>query len=436
MSTNEAHDRERGATASIALRTSLRRAWMLLAFALALALALACATPPRWRADDDPTLSDAAQLFSAGGADGAFRELNVGEIPEIPVRTRLRPCCALGDQLEASLGPVPIPGYAVGNIRGRAELGRHYYDNGVVQLGSRPDAEGFVHSEENGLVYTCHGGFIDTAHVRDYADWTIFLAAAIARHLERGLDLELPDEGGRRRVVVAPVDARTIERRGRRALSIQLAQWLAFQLSLWHEIATWYGWSSVEGFPEKVSAFSPEDLYSNLLGARIAAAIASQRTARDELLYNRSVDQWFDRTLEYLGAVDVETGREAVASVDGLWWDSQRRLPDPALLMRRQIDAGPTQIPWLVPEDRAGPRLIAACGPYPEPFAIANPDRLDGAATSSMARLEIQVSEDLAAHEPFVELGRTISDRDFAVILEAIREQNRAAFGPESDRPN
>ena len=52
--------------------------------------------------------------------------------------------------------------------------------------------------EHNGLVYTCRGGFIDTAHVRDYADWAIFLVAQIARLAETGGVVELPDEGGRR----------------------------------------------------------------------------------------------------------------------------------------------------------------------------------------------------------------------------------------------
>lgn len=54
----------------------------------------------------------------------------------------------------------------------------------------------------------------------------------------------------------------------------QLAAWLAghlaFEIAQWHEIAQWYGFQSVPGFSEEISAFSPEDLYSNLLGARLA----------------------------------------------------------------------------------------------------------------------------------------------------------------------
>ena len=49
-----------------------------------------------------------------------------------------------------------------------------------------------------------------------------------------------------------------------------LAGHLAFEIAQWHEIAQWYGFQSVPGFSEEISAFSPEDLYSNLLGARLA----------------------------------------------------------------------------------------------------------------------------------------------------------------------
>ncbi|TOM58444.1 hypothetical protein CGH73_26665, partial [Vibrio parahaemolyticus] len=62
----------------------------------------------------------------------------------------------------------------------------------------------------------------------------------------------------------------------RYTLSAYLAAKLAFQLAVWHEIAQWYGYQSVPGFSEGISAFSPEDLYSNLLGARLAMTVILQ----------------------------------------------------------------------------------------------------------------------------------------------------------------
>ena len=73
-------------------------------------------------------------------------------------------------------------------------------------------------------------------------------------------------------MVIKPVDPEIVAAHGRRAVAVPLAQWIAFQLSTWHEIATWFGWSALSIFPEEASAFSPEDLYSNLLGIRIAGA--------------------------------------------------------------------------------------------------------------------------------------------------------------------
>ncbi len=398
-------------------------------------LALACATPPRWRSADKPDERDAALLFTARGAAGVFREMYASEIPWIPIRSHLRPCCAFGAELRARLGPLPIPGYVIGNVIGPDDLGGHVYDSGVVQIGSRIDEQGLVHSERNGLVYTCRGGFIDTAHVRDYADWAIFLTTTVARNLEAGLDMPLPDEGGLRRVVVGPFAPETIRREGRAEIAIRLGQWLAFQLSVWHEIATWFGWSSLSAFPEKVSAFSPEDLYSNLIGARIAAAIASQRTARDESLYNRSVDEWLERILHYLGAVPKDVGEEAMASVDGLWWDSSVRLPDPGLVLRRNLQVGDLLTPWLVPTGRMGPKLRARCGDQPQPTPIARPDSVAGTPFADRATLAIQVSRRLAGQPPFDALGERVTERDFTAILAAIREQNRAEFGADADRP-
>ena len=88
--------------------------------------------------------------------------------------------------------------------------------------------------------------------------------------VEHGGRIELPDEGGLRVVYVVAADPAVLEGVGRTEYAIRLAEWLAFELSIWHEIATWFGWSALSGFPELASAFSPEDLYSNLLGTRLA----------------------------------------------------------------------------------------------------------------------------------------------------------------------
>jgi len=403
---------------------------------LAALLASACSTPPRWRADDMPTETDVELLLRAESSVAVVRRMRPEEIPDVPARERFRPCCAFGADLRAGVGPVPVPMFVIGNLLGVDELGNHRYDSGVVKLGPSGDNSSFFQREPNGLVYTCRGGFIDTAHVRDVADWTLFLASQIARNLETGMVLELPDEGGQRRIVLEPVDEIHIERVGRRPIAIELGQWAAFQISIWHEIATWYGWSTLPAFPETASAFSPEDLYSNILGAKIYAALASQRSARSEFTYNRSFDEWLHSALLYLGAVPPDVASAAMQSVDQRWWDSRQLLPQRELVIRRNFEIGARIEPWLVPPEIAPASLVAACGrPDPEPVTIENPPRVGHLACGDLVRLEITPETDLAAALPAEFRGAVLSSQDFPQIVAATRELSLRDFGPGSDAP-
>jgi hypothetical protein len=395
-----------------------------------------CAPQPKWHSHDVPVDRDVARLFRQEGSVGAPRDPYVGEIADVPMRINMRPCCAFGAQLHVRVGPVPIPFIFLGNIVDPRRIRRHVYDAGNATLGPRSGYGEIVHTEGNGLVYTCRAGFLDIAHMRDYADTALYVITAIARELETGGEIPMPDEGAKIQIAVSPVSAATIQQQGRWSIAIPLGQWIAFQSSIWHEIATWYGWSTFALFPEKISAFSPEDLYSNLLGARIAAAVISQRGARDEFAYNRNVERWLNLTLDYLKAVPVATGEEAMRSVDGLWWDSKKRIPDMSLVLRRHLDVDNAVTPWLVPASRAGELVKAACGTQPKPLAIANPSAMSGIDFETQAMLVIDLPPELAAQPPFDKLGSRITQKDFPAILDFIRTRNREMFGPLADRPD
>ncbi len=397
-------------------------------------LVASCTAEPRWHSGDEVG-RDPARLFRPEGAAGAPREPDAADVAAVPLRVNMRPCCAFGAQLQVRVGPVPIPWYFMGNLVDRRRIRHHVYDAGNATLGSRGNGPEIVHSERNGLAYTCSGGFIDIAHVRDYADTALYTITAIARNLEAGGLIPLPDEGAKVRIALRPVDPQALSQFGRWSIAIPLGQWLAFEASVWHEIATWFGWSTFALFPERVSAFSPDDLYSNLLGARVAAAVVSQRGARDEFTYNRNVDRWIDRTLAYLKTVPVPAAEEAMRAVDGLWWDSKKRLPDFSLVLRRSFEVGPVVRPWLVPPSRFGPLLRAACGADPQPLPLANPTSMSGVDFAEQASLVIELPEELASREPFVRLGRRLTQENFPEILEYIREENRSRFGPLADRP-
>jgi hypothetical protein len=392
-----------------------------------------CASTPRWQGTRQPDAMDAAELLASDSL-GLQRDQRPDEVPIIPVRNRLRPCCAFGSNLHVQVGLLKIPGFSIRNIHSPNEIGFHNYDAG--QRGQDIN----VGSERNGLVYTCRGGFIDTAHVRDYADWTLYLATRIGRQLETGGVIDLPgDEGGQRRFVLQPIDPEFVRIVGRRNLTASLAVAAGFQLSIWHEIATWYGWSSFGAFPERGSAFSPEDLYSNLLGAKLVGPIISSGDDVSEGVYDRAIDAWFKQALQFLGAVPAAQGEAAMASIDQHWWNSKAHLPDVNLVLRRNMQIGARIEPWLVPAEQLDPSLATAlqnsCEDDLEPHILRNPSRIPQLDFEGVLNLEISLNGIFQGKQAFKSYGATVRQSDFPELFEQIRTEMRAEFGPKADSP-
>jgi hypothetical protein len=278
------------------------------------------------------------------------------------------------------------------------------------------------------------------AHVRDNADITIALAAGLARNAESGGVIELPSQGAKIRAVIRPIDPQLLEHHGRRELLVPLAQWLDFQVSIWHEIATWYGYASLAEWPEKISAFSPEDLYSNLLGGKIAGGILEEQGASSDEEYDRNMDAWIQQALERLQAFPREQGKQAARSVDGIWWDSSKRIPDWQLVERRNFDIGAAVSPWLVRDAVPQPpaeRRFEECDPGVDPLILRHADGFEGVAFRDLVTLEIDVDDELAAAGfAFPRAGsRRVTQDDYPHVIAAIQRENAAAFGEPADHP-
>lgn len=285
----------------------------------------------------------------------------------------LRPCCAFGYSLRVKIAGLPVPLYRLDNILSPDSPGHHqYHDSRFATVSALAGLGG----EHNGILYTHRGGFIDTAHVRDTADNTFYLFTQIYPKLGQEWRLFLSEELGVRRIqfyrFMPPASQPE-----RYRIAAWLAGYLAFQLAQWHEIAQWYGYQSVSGFPEAISAFSPEDLYSNLLGARLAVDVILRGQVGSTEQYNKSMDGRLQQAFLMLGAVTHKETEKRFQSVDGGWWNSSCRVPDKFLVLRRDYYIGSQRKPLTVPGENLKPHILQL------------PRQINGVVLSQLGELQI-----------------------------------------------
>lgn len=239
-----------------------------------------------------------------------------------PPHRIIRTCCAFGSDLKIWI----IPGLKYSDITSVENLGPHHY------LGNS--------NEGNGILYSRRGGFIDMGHLRDQADWTAYLYSQILISQHNGeVILHLGHEGGLKTLKLhVPPDLDESD-------AVLLAARIAYNISIWHEIASWFGCSSVPLVSEKFSSFSIEDTYSNLLGTTLG-----MKAIKSNLPYEKAMSMFIKQTLDTLGV--VTNGNEtymAMEAVRNIWWTRDKALPNWKMLLDRQIDVYSCQMPWLVP---------------------------------------------------------------------------------------
>ncbi len=360
-------------------------------------------------------------------------------VPEIPARHKPRMCCAFGTDLSVRMGELVVPFVKVGRVLELTDLGPHRYDGATAAIDDRR-ANAFPRGEANGLMYTCSAGFIDTAHVRETVDWTAYFISQLDRHLEEGAEIDLSSEGADRRLVIHPVPAELIEKYGRDEVIVALAQWIAYQGSVWHEIAQWYGWSLVTMYPETLSGFSPEDPISNAIGVNLLSGIDVEQCLASEKTYNAHVDQLIRKGLAELNPVSAEVGEQVVQAADQVWWDSAAKLPDNALVRRRYLDIDTDLEAWLLPTRLASPELRAdlaeQCGENPQPARIRISDSLGGVPFDSLATLEITPTGQTAEQPVFRGMSFPITQADFPKLMEDVTASTLALFGPRANLPD
>lgn len=261
-------------------------------------------------------------LFSATMVFSKAPVLSAKDLESPPPRI-IRTCCAFGTDVKVMI----FPGVKFTDITSVDQLGMHHYL-------SAPD-------EVNGIIYTQKGGFVDIGHLRDIADWTAFLYNKILKGMNGGeTELKLGHEGGLKTLFLQlPDDLDSLD-------AAILAGRIAYDLSVWHEIATWFGASMVPLLPERYSSFSMEDPYSNLLGATLGI-----EALKSELPFEIAMTQLILETLKNLEAVDSEQATyEAMEAVRDIWWTRDKKLPSRKVLLQRQLTVYPVVAPMIISE--------------------------------------------------------------------------------------
>lgn len=239
-----------------------------------------------------------------------------------------------------------MPLYPITEFINPKNFGIHSYGGGSIK-------------ENNGSLYTCRGGFIDFAHMRTAADWTTYLTLKIITEQN---DFDLPEEAATLKLHFNKLENLSI-----RDIA-SMAQKIAFERLVWHEVASWYYHMPNHLVMEQQSTFTPEDIYSNALGTEIGKHIALRILSGVDtnLTYNEIATEEIEKQIALLNPVDEKKqSKQAYDIVDrfkqlklpakkrnkDVWWDSDIVFMDPRYVFKRDIDTGPAIEPWLVPHE-------------------------------------------------------------------------------------
>ncbi len=288
--------------------------------------------------------------------------------------------------------------------------------------------------EKNGIVYTCQGGHIDLVHLRNAADWTSYLAAQSYKHLMKkdpGFSCKMPVDRSRTYVRISYPPGWDFLRAPDRSaiaekMALALGPYLAFTMTTWHEVTTWYGYKCTVFPVEYDSAFSWEDSYSNLLGTRIAVQALQDK----EHSYNQAMTIALNEEMGNLGI--LATARQACQtskSMKGQWYTGTCVLLFD--MKKRNFDIGLDDgyvTPTLVPH-------VAQCpDAQPQSYPVPTLDILDEYGFS--VTIEIEPREWEKGKILRVAYGdrpekRIAPQVHLAIIMDHIQREAAAKYGPQ-----
>lgn len=301
----------------------------------------------------------------------------------------------------------------------------------VDKLGNHKSQGGF--GEKNGMLYTCNGGFIDLGHLREAADRTKYASEQIQSGMKtskKDISLKFFEPAEYKLTINYPDGWENLGEKEKDRLSketaIQLGQYCAQSSTIWHEIITWYGFSSIGVIPENPSSFSFEDCFSDFLGTHLAT-----KALRGNSDYDSAMTFLIKEELKKLDVQSLETAGKANHAIRGKdRWYSAGMYPF-INMNKRNFNTGRDKgyiSPWLVPG-------ICSCT-KPQVYPVPSLNSISTNGFSFGLRIIPHESEKSKIFKIIQEKESVQPEVHFTKIIKHIREEAIKQKGNEVDVPN
>lgn len=308
-------------------------------------------------------------------------------------------------------------------------LGMGYTD--IDNLG--PHSYDGSNKENNDLLYTARAGYIDLGHLRESADRARYIFEVCRANLmeeKTQFTFKVVEPAEYHVVIEYPSNWNQLPLEQRyeiiRDISIDLGQHFAHLSTVWHEIVTWFGYSSLGLLSEKPSSFSWEDGYSDLLGTKLAARALRENT----MPYDQAMEEITREELIKLDPQSREVAEKATDLIHGKWYSGRY----PFLSMKkRNFDVG-------FDDGMISPfRVPGACPPAPEATCDIPPlyavDRHNFTIHLVMTPHESERRDILKiAHNSRGETN-LIPQVHFPILIDYIRKEAIKDVGRDIDKP-
>lgn len=198
----------------------------------------------------------------------------------------------------------------------------------------------FSGSEGFGIFYTLRGGSIDLDHTRGAADltrYTYIRAKSTIKNSKTSFSVGPAFEWTTNTVKIKYPPNWNKQPQAEKdkiahKAALIIAPVVAYNSTIWHEMITWKGTHFMLIEPEHTSAFSWDDLYSDLMGVELAMqAIRDGDVEVDR--YNRAMTRLIEKEFQRLEVVPRAKAIEITESVRGSWYGGGK-------LTKRNMDTG------------------------------------------------------------------------------------------------